>query len=349
MKLIPKKNDGSGRSRLRPARLRLASAPLPARGRSRLGKATGRFEPDAAAPTPAPDREHTTPAPVDSVRGDALLLYLREIGQVKLLTPEEEVALARRVRKGDKKAREQMIKANLRLVVKIARDYEGLGVPLLDLVNEGNIGLMKGVQRFDPRKGAKLSTYASWWIKQAIKRALANQAKTIRLPVHVVDKLTHMRRKEASLRETLDREPTDEELAQELGLDPRRVKQYREASKAPVSLDAPVGDDDSSRVSEVVADPGATLPSERLVQETDLDLMREILSKLPERERTIVALRFGLGTDSEQTLEEVGARFGLTRERIRQIQEQALKKMRAEFQERNQPNLEEDDDLVVRS
>jgi len=342
MKLIPKKNDRSGRSRPHAPRLRLASPRLAARGRSGARAAAGRFEPDSKPAISVTEPEPPIAGPAESVRGDALLLYLREIGQVKLLTPAEEIALARRVRKGDKKAREQMIKANLRLVVKIARDYEGLGVPLLDLVNEGNIGLMKGVQRFDPRKGAKLSTYASWWIKQAIKRALANQAKTIRLPVHVVDKLTHMRRKEVSLREALDREPTDEELAQELGLDPRRVKQYREASKAPVSLDAPVGDDESSRVSEVVADPGASLPSDRLVQETDLALMREILAKLPERERTIVALRFGLDNDSEETLEEVGARFGLTRERIRQIQEQALKKMRAEFQERNQVTVEDD-------
>jgi RNA polymerase primary sigma factor len=152
---------------------------------------------------PPPAAVEIEPAPVsgsDSPRGDALLLYLREIGQVKLLTREEEVVLARRIKRGDRRAREHMIKANLRLVVKIARDYEGLGVPLLDLVNEGNIGLMKGVERFDPAKGAKLSTYASWWIKQSIKRALANQSKTIRLPVHVVDKLAHLRRAEAKLR-----------------------------------------------------------------------------------------------------------------------------------------------------
>src|SRR5215471_18241490 len=153
----------------------------------------------------------------------ALELYLREIGQVKLLTPEEEIVLAKRIKRGDGSAREQMIKANLRLVVKIARDYEGLGLPLLDLINEGNIGLMKGVERFNPAKGAKLSTYASWWIKQSIKRALANQSKTIRLPVHVVDKLGHIRRTEMRLHEALDRPPTDEEVAAELGLTPRRV------------------------------------------------------------------------------------------------------------------------------
>src|SRR5213082_961185 len=164
-----------------------------------------------------------------SYDGDtAFHLYLREIGQTPLLTPQEEIELARRIKRGDKKAREHMIKANLRLVVKIARDYEGYGLPLLDLINEGNIGLMKGVERFDPKKGAKLSTYAAWWIKQSIKRALANQSKTIRLPVHVVDKLAHIRKAEVKLREAMDREPTDEEVAADLGLSSRRVREYRE-------------------------------------------------------------------------------------------------------------------------
>jgi RNA polymerase primary sigma factor len=290
------------------------------------------------------------PAPLtrsEPASGDALLLYLREIGQVKLLTPQEEVALARRIKRGDKQAREQMIKANLRLVVKIARDYEGLGVPLLDLINEGNIGLMKGVERFDPAKGAKLSSYSAWWIKQSIKRALANQSKTIRLPVHVVDKLAQLRRAESKLRKVLDRDPTDEELAVELQLNPRRVEQYRQASKAPVSLDAPIGGDETVRISEVVADPNAASPSDRLVREADADLVREILATLPERERVILALRFGLEDDTERTLEEVGVRFGLTRERIRQIQELALKKMRAQIEERNRPSIDDKDAMAV--
>src|SRR4051812_9388520 len=206
------------KSRLSPPQLRL-TRPRLSRPRGAKGNAAVLTE---AEPVIA------EPVATDSPRGDTLQLYLREIGQVKLLTREEEIILAKRIKKGDRKAREQMIKANLRLVVKIARDYDGLGLPLLDLINEGNIGLMKGVNRFDPRKGAKLSTYASWWIKQAIKRALANQSKTIRLPVHVVDKVAHIRRAEVKLRETLDREPTDEEVAGELGLNPRRVRQYRE-------------------------------------------------------------------------------------------------------------------------
>lgn len=267
---------------------------------------------------------------------DAFQLYLREIGKVKLLTPEEEIALAKRIRKGDKDAREQMIKANLRLVVKIARDYENLGLPLLDLINEGNIGLMKGVERFDPRKGAKLSTYASWWIKQAIKRALANQSKTIRLPVHVVDKVTHIRRAEVKLRETLDREPTDEEVAEHMGLDARRIRRYRDASRAPVSLDSPaIAGDDSASVSEVVPDANAAAPFERLISDNDHELVQEVLATLDERENKILALRFGLEDGKPKTLEEVGEHFGVTRERIRQIQEEALQKMRVKIGKRD--------------
>ena len=272
-----------------------------------------------------------------SLRGDAFQLYLREIGQVKLLTPDQEIVLAKRIKRGDIKAREQMIKANLRLVVKIAREYERLGLPLLDLINEGNIGLMKGIDRFDTKKGAKLSTYASWWIKQSIKRALANQSKTIRLPVHVVDKLAHIRWAEVRLRETFDREPTDEEVAEDLALDARRVRQYREASRAPVSLDSPIGDENSASVSEVVADSNAAAPFDQLVHDTDNELVREVLATLDARESRILAMRFGLDNGNPKTLEEVGERIGVTRERVRQIQEQALQKLRIQLDKRDNP------------
>jgi RNA polymerase primary sigma factor len=273
--------------------------------------------------------------PTESLSGDTLQLYLREIGQVKLLTPQEEITLAKRIRRGDKKAREQMITANLRLVVKIAREYVGLGLPLLDLINEGNIGLMKGVERFDLNKGAKLSTYASLWIKQAIRRALSNQSKTIRLPVHVFDKMTHIRRAEVKLRETLDREPTDEEVADNLGLKTRRIRQYREASRAPVSLDSPVSEDNSTSISDHVADASAAAPFDEIVKHNDNELMREVLATLDARESRILSMRFGLDNGRPKTLEEVGERLGVTRERIRQIQEQALQKMRVKIENRD--------------
>jgi len=292
--------------------------------------------------------EPAEPAGADTPCRDALQLYLREIGQVALLTPKEEITLARRIRRGDKQAREHMIKANLRLVVKIARDYDGLGLPLLDLINEGNIGLMKGVERFDPRKGAKLSTYASCTIRQSIKRALANQSKTIRLPVHVVDKMAHMRKAEVRLRATLDRDPTDEELAVELGMTPRRVGQYRQASKAPVSLDAAIGnDDDSNRVADIVADPNAAAPFEHVLQETDHELVREAMTTLSTREVAILSRRFGLEDGNQETLEEIGVRFSLTRERIRQIQEEALKKLRARMEQRDRPTFEESPGIAI--
>jgi RNA polymerase primary sigma factor len=258
----------------------------------------------------------------------AIKLYLHEIGQVKLLTPQEEIELAARIKKGDKKAREHMIKANLRLVVKIARDYEGIGLPLLDLISEGNIGLMKAVERFDPAKGGKLSTYGSWWIKQSIKRALANQSKTIRLPVHLVDKISKMRRMGIKLQETLGREPTDDELADELGTTAARVTQMRTASIRPASLDAPVSDDDSNDFSEIVEDERAVNPYEELEDKTVTGMLQDMVKHLDNREATILRYRFGLDGGNEKTLEEVGAKFGVTRERVRQIQNLALHKLR---------------------
>ena len=258
----------------------------------------------------------------------AIKLYLREIGQVKLLTPQEEIQLAARIKKGDKKAREQMIKANLRLVVKIARDYEGIGLPLLDLISEGNIGLMKAVERFDPKKGGKLSTYGSWWIKQSIKRALANQSKTIRLPVHLVDKISKMRRIAMRLQEELGREPTDEELADELDVTAARVRQMRLAAIRPASLDAPIGDDDSNNFSEVVEDENAATPYEDLEDKTVTGMLQDMVKHLDAREATILRYRFGLDGGTEKTLEEVGEKFGVTRERVRQIQNLALRKLR---------------------
>jgi RNA polymerase primary sigma factor len=264
----------------------------------------------------------------------AYTLYLREIGQTPLITPKQEVELAKQIQAGDEAARERMIKANLRLVVKIAREYEDYGVPLLDLINEGNIGLMRAVERFDPAKGAKLSTYAAWWIKQAIRRALSNQSKTIRLPVHVGDKLLHIRRASAKLEEDLGREPTLEELAAEVDMAPHKLATLRTAAIPPSSLDAPVGDDDGKRFDEFVGDDKADTPYAQLEDKTTTSMLRELVASLPEREQTILRFRFGLDGEGERTLEEVGRRFGVTRERIRQIQNLALGKLRKLIEKR---------------
>src|SRR5438034_4175020 len=260
-------------------------------------------------------------------------IYLREIGQIPLLTPQQEIELAAKIKRGDREARALMIRSNLRLVVKIAHDYANLGLPLLDLISEGNIGLMKAVERFDPAKGGKLSTYAAWWIKQSIKRALANQSKTIRLPVHVVDKLFQLRRAAAKLEEVLGREPSDDELAAELGYTVARVKQLRRAAVRPTSLDAPIGDDDTNRVSDVVKDENADTPYEQLAEKTNNALVHEMIGTLDAREQAILRQRFGLDGDDRKTLEEIGGQFGVTRERIRQIEEIALRKLRKRLQE----------------
>jgi len=331
MKKMLSRNSRTVTNRFRPPRACIAAQSRSQSFPARAMPTTSRI----AGPLPEASPAANEVVPTEDLHSDSLTLYLREIGQVKLLTPAEEIALAGRIKRGDKKAREQMITANLRLVVKIARDYEGLGLPLLDLINEGNIGLMKGVQRFEPGKGAKLSSYASWWIKQGIRRALSNQSKTIRLPVHVVDKMAHIRKAEAKLRETFDREPTDEEVADDIGLDAGRVRRYREASRAPVSLDSPIGHEDSTPISEVVADSNAAAPFDRIIGDNDNALVQEVLATLDARESRILAMRFGLDDRKPKTLEEVAERFGVTRERIRQIQEQALQKMRVKIEARD--------------
>ncbi len=261
-------------------------------------------------------------------------LYVQEVTQTPLLTPEEEISLAARIKKGDEAARDHMIRANLRLVIKIAREFEFCGLPLLDLISEGNIGLARAVELFDPAKGAKLSTYSSWWIKQSMKRALANQTKTIRLPVHMVDRLYRLRRTTHKLEEIFGREPTDEELAEEMDLPLRKLAQLRRAAMRPTSLDAPLAGEDSSRLSDVVPDEHTETPSEQLVGKTLATMVREFVTKLDARERTILDFRFGLDGGDERTLEEVGRKFGVTRERIRQVQNLALQKLRQMIEHR---------------
>lgn len=267
----------------------------------------------------------------------SLNTYLKEISQTPLLTREEEVVLAGKIQAGDKAARELMIKANLRLVVKIARDYSNYGLPLVDLISEGNMGLMKAVERFDPEKGGKLSTYAAWWIKQSIKRALANQSKTIRLPVHMVDKIARMRRVATVLLEELGREPTTEELAEELGLPHKKVALLQRASQRPTSLDAPIGEEDGTSYAEIIGDEKAINPMEQLDNNTLHGELDGLLDLLDERESQIIDARFGLNGRTPMTLEEVGREFGVTRERIRQLQNLALTKMRKALRRKDNP------------
>lgn len=269
------------------------------------------------------------PREVDSLLG----LYMRDAGAVPLLTADEEVALAARIKKGDLAAREHMIRANLRFVIKIAREYENLGMPLLDLINEGNIGLMKAVEKFDPAKGGKLSTYGALWIRQQIRRALASQGKTIRLPIHVADRIYHLSQAEVRLRHQLGRDATDEELADELGINLVRLARLRRAAARPTSLDAPVGDDASTTIADLIADENTATPFELLRDRTEVSLVGRLVDQLSDREARILRCRFGLDGSGERTLEDVGRKFNLTRERIRQLQNLALQKLRKMLEE----------------
>ncbi len=266
-----------------------------------------------------------------------LQLYLNEIRQTPLLTAAEEVELAIRIRRGDQAAREHMIKANLRLVVKIAFDYSHLGLPIMDLISEGNIGLIKAVERFDPGRGGKLSTYAAWWIKQSMKRAVANQSKTIRLPVHLVDRIARMRRIISQYQEQFGREPDNDEIACELQIPANKVALLKTVSVRPASLEAPLGDDADARVlGDIVGDDSVRSPDEHLGEKNFLDDLHSIVRSLDAREAEIITLRFGLHGGEPLTLDEVGRRFNITRERIRQLQDLALRRLRRRMHERNQ-------------
>lgn len=261
----------------------------------------------------------------------SLQRYLKEVAQYPLISPQREIELSVLIKKGDKEAIAEMTRANLRLVIKIAREYANLGLPLLDLISEGNIGLVKAVKRFDPAKGGKMSTYGSWWIKQAIKRALANQSKTIRLPIHLVDKIAKIRRVGDSMAEALGRDATNEEIAEEVGISAAKVAQLKEAACRPTSLDAPMGEDNEMEFSETVCDMNAIDPFGQLREKDMHAQLCDLLDSLDERERVIINNRFGLDGSDPITLEEVGEKMGVTRERIRQLQNSALTKMRRAF------------------
>ena len=291
--------------------------------------------PDIAPAAPVSQFDQASPVDRRDERSN-LQLYLNEIRQTPLLTVQEEIKLAARIKKGDKAARDHMIKANLRLVVKIAYDYNQMGLPLMDLISEGNLGLIKAVERFDPAKGGKLSTYAAWWIKQSMKRALANQSKTIRLPVHLVDKISRMRKMIAKLTEELGREPENEEIAAELQIPTAKVALLKTVSVRPASLDAPVGEDnDSATLGDLVGDDTAVSPYEGLGDKNLREDLSAMVNSLDPREASIIKLRFGLEGEKELTLEEVGKKFKVTRERIRQLEYLALAKIRRQMQSHN--------------
>ena len=293
-----------------------------------------------------PARSRNDEIAIPSSERNVMRTYMQEIGKTPLLTPQQEIELAERIKQGDKQARDHMITANLRLVVKIAHDYNNFGLPLLDLISEGNIGLIKAVERFDPSKGGKLSTYAAWWIKQSIKRALANQSKTIRLPVHLVDKIAKMRQVTTRLAEELDREPTDEEVAYTMGVSVNRVAHLKSVSTRPSSLDAPVGEESDTKFGDLIGDDMQSTPLENLQQKSTYSNIQSVIDLLEPRESEIIRLRFGLDGNHPLTLEEVGEKFDITRERVRQIQMIALHKMRRFMSEnerqRSQEVIDED-------
>jgi len=258
---------------------------------------------------------------------DPVRMYLREIGRVPLLTYEEEVVLAKRVEKSDKRARERLINANLRLVVSIAKKYVNRGLTLLDLIEEGNIGLMRAVMKYDWRRGFKFSTYATWWIRQAITRAIADQARTIRIPVHMVETINKFNRISRKLMQELGREPTPEEVAMEMEITVEKVREIIKVSQEPASLEAPVGEEEDSRLGDFIQDAGAS-PTDQATQALLKDHIREVLESLSPREAKVLEYRFGLEDGKQRTLEEVGKEFGVTRERIRQIEAKAIRKLR---------------------
>ena len=263
------------------------------------------------------------------VSTDSLQLFLKDIGKVPLLTAAQEVELSKRIERGDHRAKQQMVEANLRLVVSIAKNYRNQGLPFLDLIQEGTIGLVRAAEKFDYRKGFKFSTYATWWIRQAVARALADKARTIRMPVHVVEKLNKIGRVERKLLAELGHDPTADEIARELEIDREEVEQIRRSAQAPISLEKPVGDEEESEFGHFLADQSAAAPDEAAETTLRKETLKRILCALSPRERRVLELRYGLDGQHPRTLDEVGRTFNVTRERVRQIENQSLKKLQA--------------------
>ena len=282
----------------------------------------------AAAEEEVEEAEEAVKAEAREISTDSLQLFLKDIGKVDLLTAAQEVELAKRIERGDHLAKQEMVEANLRLVVSIAKRYRNQGLPFLDLIQEGTIGLVRAAEKFDHRKGFKFSTYATWWIRQAVARALADKARTIRMPVHVVEKLNKIVRTERKLRAELCREPTPAEVALDLDLPLDEVEQIMRSSQTPVSLEKPVGDEEESEFGHFLTDENIPLPDEVADEAMRKELLRRILGTLSHRERRVLELRYGLDGEHPRTLDEVGRTFNVTRERIRQIENQSLKKLR---------------------
>src|SRR5689334_1704057 len=258
---------------------------------------------------------------------DSLQLFLKDIGKARLLSAQQEVELAKRIERGSFDAKQKLVESNLRLVVSIAKNYRNQGLPFLDLIQEGTLGLVRAAEKFDYRRGFKFSTYATWWIRQAVARALADKARTIRIPVHIVEKLNKIGRAERKLVTALGREPTAEEIAEVIGIDPDEVESIKRSAQAPISLEKPVGDGEQSEFGQLIADEQAESPYERAVEILTREALREALENLGYRERRVLELRYGLGGEHPRTLVEVGRTFNVTRERIRQIETQSLKKL----------------------
>jgi RNA polymerase primary sigma factor len=286
----------------------------------------------AAAAAPALQIAHAV------ATGDSIRMYLAEIGRVSLLTHADEIRLAKGIARGCKRSKDRLVEANLRLVVSIAKKYRNRGVSFLDLIQEGNLGLIRAAEKFDHTKGYKFSTYATWWIRQAITRAIADKGRTIRIPVHMVEKVNKYHRTHRRMLQTLGREPSEEEIARELGVFVEEIQRLQEISQRSISLATPVGDDDTSELGDFLEDSGSVTPTDAVSESLLTSHLREALDELPERERHIIELRFGMKDDRPRTLEEVGREFDITRERVRQIQMKTLNLLR---EQRRTQNLRE--------